>query len=197
MKLDKLIQTYKQRTGLNNDKIAKKLNVSKSTVGRWAKGQVVSLNSETANRLSKLLGVDIEDLLYQDGFMYRKPILGTVKAGYDMLAQEDIEDYIEVNSSDYKQGDYFLRVKGNSMELAHIFEDDLVYIQQCDTVPSGSIAVVLIGEEATLKKVIYKNDLLILEAASPNVENRYFTKKEVMELPVRILGKVLYVRREF
>jgi hypothetical protein len=61
-----------------------------------------------------------------------------------------------------------------------------------------SIAIILIGDnEATVKRVIKKEHLLILEAANPNVENMYFTEKDVEELPVRIIGKVLYNKIRF
>ena len=59
-------------------------------------------------------------------------------------------------------------------------------------------AVVLInGDEATVKRVIKKDRVLILEAANPKVENRYFTQEEVETLPVKIIGRVLYTKHEF
>ena len=83
------------------------------------------------------------------------------------------------------------------MEGSHIYEGDLIYVQQCNTVAFGTISVVLIGEEATVKKVIYKNDLMILEASNPKYASRYFTPEEVHSIPVRILGKVRFVRTDF
>lgn len=197
MTLAELIKLYKTQTGLTNVMIGKKLNVSSSTVGRWLKGEVTSLQSETLSKLSNLMNIDVQKALENDFQAHKKPILGTVKAGYDFFAEENIEGYIDVNDSDNKQGNYFLRVTGNSMEQAHIFDGDLVYVQKCEDVPSGSIAVVMIGDEATIKKVIIKENLLILEAANPNVENRYFTPEEVNELNVRIIGRVLYCRTNF
>lgn len=82
------------------------------------------------------------------------------------------------------------------MEGSHIYDGDLVYVQQCDCVPSGKIAIVLIGDEATIKKVYYKKDLMILEATNAKYDSRFFTKEEVEQLPVRILGLVRYVRRD-
>ena len=83
------------------------------------------------------------------------------------------------------------------MEGSHIYDGDLVFVRQCDTVEDGKIAVVLIGEEATVKKVRYKNDLMILEASNPKYEPKYFTPQEVADLPVRILGQVRFVRTDF
>ena len=123
--------------------------------------------------------------------------IDNVKAGYDLPADQDIEGYIELGKADAQKGDYFLRVKGDSMEGSHIYEGDLLYVQSCDEVPSGSIAVVLIGDEATVKRVRYKNDLMILEASNPKYETRFFSAKEVAELPIRILGRVKFVRTDF
>lgn len=55
----------------------------------------------------------------------------------------------------------------------------------------------MIQEEATVKKVIWKDDFMILEAGNPLVENRYFTKKEIQELPVQIIGKVVFSKTYF
>ena len=57
--------------------------------------------------------------------------------------------------------------------------------------------MISIGEEATIKKVYYKNDLMILEAANPKYESRFFTKEEVEEMPVQIMGLVRFVRKDF
>ena len=70
-------------------------------------------------------------------------------------------------------------------------------MQQCDCVESGQIAIVLVGQEATIKKVYYKQDLMILEASNAKYNSKFFTQQEVEELPVRIIGLVRYVRRDF
>ena len=126
-----------------------------------------------------------------------KPILGNVKAGYDLWAEQDIEGYIELGQADAQKGDYFLRVVGDSMEGAHIYDGDLVYVQSCSTVESGRIAVVMIGDEATIKKVYFKNELMILEAANPKYESKFFTMQEVEEIPVKVIGLVRFVRTDF
>ena len=90
-----------------------------------------------------------------------------------------------------------MRVVGDSMEGAHIYDGDLVYVQSCSTVESGRIAVVMIGDEATIKKVYYKNDLMILEAANPKYESKFFTMQEVEEMPIRVIGLVRFVRTGF
>jgi repressor LexA len=78
-----------------------------------------------------------------------------------------------------------------------IMNNSLVYVKKTNIVNSKDIAVIMVGNEITIKKVIFKTDTLILEAANPTVENRYFSKEEVETLPVKIIGKVLYSKTEF
>ena len=181
---------------MTNEYIAKKVGVNRSTVARWINDDTKVMKQDVVEKLSYLLGLDVEALL-KDSSLYQRPIIGVAKAGYDHFAQEEYEGMEIVTKNDYYRGDYFLRITGNSMDGAHIHDGDLVYVKQCNDVSSGSIAVVLIGEEATVKRVIKKADLLVLEAANPSVETRFFTKQEVEELPVRIIGKVLYSRSDF
>lgn len=195
MKLKDILLSYKTKNGLSHEAMARRIGVSRSTYYRWISESEVHLQAETAKRLSHVLGCE-RSLLEAPGGQI-KPLLGTVKAGYDLFAQEQIEDMIEVSERDAKRGDYFLRVCGDSMEGAHIYDGDLIYVQTCDAVQSGQIAVVLIGEEVTVKRVVYKRDLLILEASNPKVEARYFTQQEIAEQGVRILGRVRFVRTDF
>ena len=197
MTLQELLIQFKGRTGLNNEAIASLLGISKSTVSRWVNGDTKNLKKETLHKLSKLLGVDVSAVMAENTFLHKKPILGTVKAGYNLFADENREGFLSVSDDDYHLGDYFLRVTGDSMYMAKIHDRDLIYVKQCQDVESGTIAVVMIGEEVTVKRVIKKSDFLILEAANPNFENRYFNKKEIEELPVKIIGKVIYSRSDF
>ena len=195
MTLKDLIAYFKYSSNLNNAEFASEIGVSQATLSRWESGEIKSLNTQTKKRLSNYLNIDVDEYLKYD---LVKPIVGVVKAGYNLNAVENIEDYVVVSSVDAKKGDYFLRVTGDSMIDARIFPDSLVFITEVDDVPSGTIAVILInGDEATLKRVIKKDNTLILEAANVNVKPRYFSEEEVINLPVKIIGKVLYTKHEF
>ena len=195
MILKELLVQYEIQNNLSHAEVAEEVGVSLSTYYRWISGESTKLKKTTIQKLSKVLDCDIEEVIEETNRI--KPILGNVKAGYDLWADQDIEGYIDLGQADAQKGDYFLRVVGDSMEGAHIYDGDLVYVQSCSTVESGRIAVVMIGDEATIKKVYYKNDLMILEAANPKYESKFFTMQEVEEMPIRVIGLVRFVRTDF
>ncbi len=195
MLLRELLIKYEIANDKNHADVANEVGVSLSTYYRWINGESTKLKKGTIKKLSEVLDYDIQRVLDdQENF---KPILGSAKAGYDMYVDEDVEGYVELGHGDASKGDYFLRVKGDSMEGSHIYDGDLIFVKKTENVKSGQIAVILIGEEVTIKKVIYKSDLLILEASNPKYESRYFSYDEVEELPVKIIGQVLFVRTDF
>ncbi|MDO5355487.1 LexA family transcriptional regulator [Catenibacterium sp.] len=196
MNFKEYLKKYKEKMGVSNEYIASQLGVNRSTVTRWLKGDTKVTNPEVIEKLSFILGVDVESLINSEE-RYEKPVLGEAKAGYDLLINENFEGYEQVTQDDYYRGDFFLRVVGDSMSGAHIHDGDLLYVKKCNDVPSGTIAVVLINRcEVTVKKVIKKEGLLILEPANPSVDVRYYSQEEVESLPVEIIGKALYSRSD-
>lgn len=190
---NQIIKARKKQLHLKIEDIAKATGASRPSVARWLAGDTQRISQEKLQKLAEVLQTTPDHLLGQDHISTKKPILGIVKAGYDMYAEENILGYEEVTEEESHQGDFYLRVCGDSMVNARICDGDLLYVKSCSDVESGQIAIVLIGDnEATVKRVIKKNHLIILEAANPNVENRYFSEKEIEELPVRIIGRVIY-----
>lgn len=97
--------------------------------------------------------------------MRRIPLLGSIACGEPILAQENLEGDVDV--PDHVHADFALRCRGDSMINARIFDGDIVYIRRQDEVEDGQIAVVLIGDEATLKRVRLYPDHLSLEPENP------------------------------
>ncbi|HAB93664.1 MAG TPA: transcriptional repressor LexA [Lachnospiraceae bacterium] len=86
------------------------------------------------------------------------PIVGNVAAGQPILAQENIESYFPVPAEFVPSGEsYALRVRGESMINAGIFDGDLIFVNSCSTAHNGEIVVAMVGEEATVK-TFYKED---------------------------------------
>ncbi len=120
------------------------------------------------------------------------PVVGEIRAGSPILAQENIIDYVYLPSNLSRENDYFgLRVIGDSMNLSQIMEGNFVIVKKQDTVENGEIAVVLIdGEKATIKK-FYKNDNVI--TLIPNSSNPVHQPRmiDMTNVEVKILGKVV------
>lgn len=110
------------------------------------------------------------------------PLLGTIACGEPILAEENIQDLVQV-PSDIKC-DFVLRCKGDSMTGARIYDGDLVYIHAQPEVENGQIAAVLIDGEATLKRVYVFADHLILRPENPAYKDLVFDNRN----DVRILG---------
>ena len=197
MTLQDIIQDFKEKTGLSDSEIARRTGVTRSTASRWSKGEIRRVSGEVLERLSELVGYNIEPVLKGMDITIKIPVLGYVKAGYDLFAEENSIGEEEVSLSDHKLGDYYLKVSGDSMNGVGITNGSLVLVRKCNMIENGQIGVVLIGDEVTVKKVIYKDKMLILEAANPDVENRYFTSKEVKNIPVQIIGQVVSCKTYF
>lgn len=121
------------------------------------------------------------------------PIAGTVRAGALQPAVEDIQGYFAIDTSQVKNdGCFFLRVKGDSMIEAGILDGDLALIRPQPTVEDNEIAVVMIDDEATLKRFFRETDHIRLEPA-----NRTLAPIIVgTDREISIIGKVTGVYRD-
>ena len=120
------------------------------------------------------------------------PVVGKISAGLPILATENIEGYEFAPSSQIKEGYtyFYLRVQGDSMNLK-FSEGDIVLIQRQDTLENDEIGAILVdGNDATVKKYKFENGLVVLEPMSTNPENTvqiYNPKK----INIQIIGKVI------
>ena len=119
--------------------------------------------------------------------MRKIPLLGTIACGDPIIATENIEEEIDI--PEHISGDFALRCKGDSMINARIFDGDIVYIRQQETVENGEIAAVLIDGEATLKRVRLFEDHISLEPENPQYRPIVLWGEEMNT--VRILGKAV------
>lgn len=127
------------------------------------------------------------------------PLVGSVKAGYNYLAQENWIGTVDVESSLVGSGDdYFaLKVKGDSMAPTFL-EDDIVIIKKQNDCENNEYAVVIInGDEGTLKKIKKTDSGIILQPLNPAYGPVMYTKKEMETIPIIIVGVVKQLKREF
>ena len=125
-------------------------------------------------------------------------MLGSIPAGIPIEAIEDIVDYEEITENMAKSGTHFgLRVQGDSMQPT-INAGDIVIIRQQEDAENGKICVVMVnGYDATLKAIKKEPNGLWVLPHNPNSDFKptFYTNKEVEELPVRILGVAVEIRR--
>lgn len=121
------------------------------------------------------------------------PILGVIRAGEPIYAEQNIEGWEEV-PQEWANGEcFFLRVTGDSMSGARIQEGDLVFVRRQDFAENGDIVVAIVnGEDATIKRIFFADETIILHPENPKYKPLVFRGKERDE--VRIVGKVLWFR---
>lgn len=120
------------------------------------------------------------------------PLVGTIRAGAPILAIENLEGYFPLPQDFSKNGNEFaLKVKGDSMINAGIYENDIIVVNQQNTANNGDIVVALIDDDATVKRFYKKNKKIILHPENDVMEDMIFTDK------VTILGVVKGLFRKF
>ena len=188
-----------EEKGLSYGELAEMTKIPKSALQRYATGSTEKIPLPRIEAIAKALGVSSAYLIgwaaKEDKpslpsniiplpAMRRIPMVGTIACGTPVLAQENIDG--EVDLPDHVRADFALRCKGDSMINARIYDGDVVYIRQQDTVESGEIAAVLIGDEATLKRVRLFPDHITLEPENPQYRPLVYWEEEMNS--VRILG---------
>jgi repressor LexA len=117
------------------------------------------------------------------------PLVGQVAAGVPVLAEENIEDYVHVPEMvGGDDGEFVLRIKGDSMRDAGILEGDLVVVRPQEVAADGDVVVALVGEEATVKRFFKEVDHVRLQPENPTME-------PIRSKEVRVLGKVVGLLR--
>jgi repressor LexA len=118
------------------------------------------------------------------------PLVGQVAAGQPVLAEENIEDHIDVPAvAGGEDGEYLLRVRGDSMKDAGILEGDFVVVRPQDTAQDSDIVVALVGEEATVKRFFREADHVRLQPENDAME-------PIRSKEVRVLGRVVGLMRK-
>ena len=189
MHTGEIIRTLRENQGMSQEALAARLGYKdRSSIAKIETGKV-DLSQSKLEQLSRIFNVTIHHLLGLQSIpgTYRVPVLGTIACGAPILAQEHIDGYTSV--PDNIHADFALVCKGDSMVGARIFDGDMVYIRQQETVENGEIAAVLIDGEATLKRVRYYDDCLCLQPENPKYRPIMLWGEEMNQ--IRILGKAV------
>ena len=189
-----IIRTLRQKHDMSQEALAALLGYKdRSSIAKIESGKV-DLNQSKLEKLTEIFSVSVAQLMgmRSDSVMTlpatrQIPVLGTIACGAPILAQEHIDGYTGVPEDIH--ADFALVCKGDSMAGARIFDGDMVYIRQQETVENGQIAAVLIDGEATLKRVRWYDDRICLEPENPLYRPIVLWGEEMNT--VRILGKAV------
>ena len=158
---------------MSQEDLAKKFGYkSFTTVQKWEDGTAFP-KIENLNKIAQIFNVELDHLLNVDlrTNKVKVPVLGEVKAGYDMYINEEILGYEYLNNNEYTPGEYFyLKVKGDSMINDRICEGDIVYVRKQDYLENNDLGVFVIdNDEVTIKRIEY---MTVAAAAPPTPQCR-------------------------
>ncbi len=125
---------------------------------------------------------------------YRElPILGRVAAGEPLLAEQNVEGTFTI-SRDWVNGDeaFLLKVQGESMVGAHILPGDYALVRRQATAENGEIVVALVNDEATIKRILFKKEMIVLQPENPSMPPLQIHRGEKS---FQIIGKVVGIVR--
>ena len=189
----------KNQTDLMND-----LGLGSSTISSWCTGAKLPRMGKI-QMLADYFNIEISDLLEEGKPLGTKPnkgvqinVLGKVAAGIPIEAIENIVDTEEISEKLARTGEFFgLRIQGDSMQPT-ICNGDTVIVKRQDDANHGDIIIALVnGDNATCKRLVKYKDGIGLISLNPSYEPMVFSKKEIQEKPVRIIGRVVENRRKF
>lgn len=200
------IKQLRESGKLSQKQLADMLFVNQTAVSQWERG-VTTPSPSALLALCELFGTTTDYLLGRDlqgaeprprkkGVMV--PVYGRVAAGIPIEAIEDILDYEEITEEMARAGTFFaLKVQGASMS-PDIKDGDVIIVRQQPDIESGEIAVVIVnGYDATVKRVKKGPEGIMLVPNNPEFEPMFYSNKEIKDLPVSIVGKVVELRRSF
>ena len=206
--LPKNIRYLRKKKDWSQDYIAEKLGYkSYTTIQKWEMGTSEPPLKKT-RELADLFHVDIDDLTNTDLELPKSiktskkgvtiKVLDRVAAGLPLESIENIIDTEEITEEMAHTGDFFgLQIHGDSM-LPNICDGDIVIVRQQENAESGEIVIAMVNNtDATCKRLRKYKGGIELIANNPAYKPMEFSNKEIIEKPVRIIGKVVELRRKF
>lgn len=192
------MKARRKEIGLSAERVAEILDVSPATIYRYENGAIEKVPGDRLEPIARALQTTPQALMGWEDFqqplpsnlitlepMDQVPLVGQIACGTPILAEENIEDYVDLPR--HILADFALTCRGDSMINAGIQDGDIVYIRKQEQVENGQIAAVLVGdEEATLKRFYYDGDSLRLVPENPSCRTKSFFGQEMNQ--VHIIG---------
>ena len=200
------IKERREELGISAEKLGEMIGKAKTTIYRYESGFIESMPSTVLEPIAKVLKTtpaylmgwtsEKSDSSIPDGISnlhpveaQRIPMLGRIACGKPIYAEEEHECYVAAGTK--MDADFCLTCQGDSMTGAGIHDGDIVFIRQQEAVDNGQVAAIIIGDEATLKRVYYfpETAKLVLQAENPKYEPLVYTGEELNG--IKILGRAV------
>ena len=213
-KFGKTLKKLREDRNISAIKFSEDLSIHRGTLSNWETGKRTP-DSQTLLKIADYFNVTVDYLLgntdrktddtkiynlqkVNTNEMVKIPVIGVIKAGIPMLAEENIIDYEYVHQEELLQGEnyFYLQIKGDSMINARIFEGDRVLVKKQNFIENdGDIMAVRVnGDEATLKRVYKQKDGLVLQSENPNYAPMFYPASDIDTGYVGIIGKAIEVK---
>jgi repressor LexA len=189
------IRSRREALGMTQTELADALSTTKQNIYKYENGIISNIPSDKIEAMAEILkttpaylmGWEEETVLPPNieplGSMQKIPLVGQIACGTPILAEQNIEDYVDLPG--HIRADFALTCKGESMIGAGIRTGDIVYIRKQEEVENGQIAAVMVGgDEATLKRVYTKPGVVQLVAENPNIAPAVFIGKEAEQIHI-------------
>ena len=199
MDMGAIIKRERLKREWTQEQLGEKLGITKSMVAKYENGHVANMKRSKIEELAKLFELSPAYLMGYEDISFNEniipftpkylPLVGETACGEPIYSEETRGVYIQVDK-DIK-ADFCVKAKGDSMINARIHNGDIVFIRKQETVENGEIAVVIIKDEVTLKRVYYyrEQNTLILRPENPMYPEQVYSNEELEQ--IKILGKAI------
>jgi repressor LexA len=186
------LKALREKKGLYPSEVAKMLGISRTAYIKYESGETA--HPRKLDEIAAFFGVSTDYLLGHTppplppmpSLDSRKiPLIGTIACGRPILAQENHESYVV--AVDGLNADFALRIKGESMAGDGLHDGYIVFIRQCDDVDDGEMAAVLVGDEATIKRIYRTKDTVTLVSSNPAFAPLVYHSSDGLQM--RVIGK--------
>ena len=192
------LQRWSSIRGLKQIDVMNKFNLSSSTVSDWYNGKKYP-RMDVVQKLAFFLDIELSDLVEEPKLNRgnKIPIFAKIPAGIPIELIEDVIDYEELDSKMFTgDKEYFgVRVSGDSMYPEYRDKDILIVLKTEDCESGQDCIVMINGNDGTFKRVKKTEEGIILQPLNPNYEIKFYSNKEIEELPIKIIGIVKEIRR--
>ena len=199
------IKSRRKELNLTLEQVGDLVGVGKSTVRKWETGDIENMKRDKIVKLAKalrvspsyIMGIEEEQPQIETLPVKKIPVVSRISAGVPIYSEENLIDYIyfATNKLNSDKEEFGLKVSGDSMDK--IFQDgDIVVVEKDSIVENGQLGVVMInGYNATVKRIRYKGDQVILIPESNNTN--HYPQVYGKDDEVKIIGRVVASQKLF